>query len=146
MIKYLTIKKLAILLTSLIAGLSSGATKKSDTYEVLRVIDGDTLEIRMLNLPRELEKVKVRVAGIDTPETTYRAACPEELRLGKQATSFVRQRIDGAHITFKIHGWGKFARILADVYVDGESLRNLLIEEGLGVPYDGKKKSNPWCN
>ena len=35
---------------------------------------------------------------------------------------------------------GKYFRIVADVYVDGMSLAQMLLEAGLAKPYDGRKK------
>ncbi len=40
---------------------------------------------------------------------------------------------------------GKYFRIVADVYVDGKSLAESLIEANLGVPYYGKTKIKDWC-
>jgi len=40
---------------------------------------------------------------------------------------------------------GKYFRIVADVFVDGESLADELIEAGIAVPYDGGKKTHNWC-
>jgi micrococcal nuclease len=39
---------------------------------------------------------------------------------------------------------GKYFRILADVYVDGENLTDLLISAGHARPYDGGKREG-WC-
>ncbi|MCJ7765924.1 MAG: thermonuclease family protein [Thiovulaceae bacterium] len=39
----------------------------------------------------------------------------------------------------------KYFRILADVYVDGEALGEMLIYNGLAVPYDGGHKGKEWC-
>ena len=40
---------------------------------------------------------------------------------------------------------GKYFRIAADVYVDGESLGDMLIAAGVAVRYDGGKKTHKWC-
>ena len=40
---------------------------------------------------------------------------------------------------------GKYFRIVADVYVDGEDLGGLLVEAGAAVRYDGGKKTTSWC-
>jgi len=39
---------------------------------------------------------------------------------------------------------GKYFRIIADVYVDGENLASILIKKGLARPYDGGKRKS-WC-
>ena len=40
---------------------------------------------------------------------------------------------------------GKYFRIVADVFVDGESLADMLIEAGVAARYDGRKKAYKWC-
>ena len=40
---------------------------------------------------------------------------------------------------------GKYFRIAADVYVDGENLGDLLIEAGVAIRYNGGKKTHRWC-
>ena len=40
---------------------------------------------------------------------------------------------------------GKYFRIVADVYADGENLAEALIDTGIAVRYDGGKKNNSWC-
>ena len=40
---------------------------------------------------------------------------------------------------------GKYFRIVADVFVDGESLADELIVAGMAVAYDGGKKTHNWC-
>ncbi|MFV1985198.1 MAG: thermonuclease family protein, partial [Thiohalomonadales bacterium] len=39
---------------------------------------------------------------------------------------------------------GKYFRIIADVYIDGQSLADILINKGLAVTYDGGKRQS-WC-
>ena len=40
---------------------------------------------------------------------------------------------------------GKYFRIGADIYVDGENLAKVLVEAGMAVRYDGKTKMKAWC-
>jgi len=41
---------------------------------------------------------------------------------------------------------GKYFRIVADVYADGQSVGEGLVREGLAVVYDGGKKIKDWCD
>jgi len=52
---------------------------------------------------------------------------------------------DAEQINLKNMERGKYFRIAADVYVDGESLADMLIEAGMAVKYDGGKKTHKWC-
>jgi len=40
---------------------------------------------------------------------------------------------------------GKYFRIAADVFADGENLADILIESGMAVRYEGGKKTHNWC-
>ena len=52
---------------------------------------------------------------------------------------------DAEQITLKNMKRGKYFRIAADVYVDGENLADMLIEAGMAVSYGGGKKTHKWC-
>ena len=41
---------------------------------------------------------------------------------------------------------GKYFRIVADVYLDGMSLSQLLLDKGHAIRYDGGKKNISWCD
>ena len=116
-------------------------------YKIIRVIDGDTVEIEANFLPPPLKPtLKLRVFGIDTPEKKSRAKCDREAKLAKRATAYTQALIDES-ITrkIKIRKWGKYGgRVLGDIILDGKSLEGLLIDEGLAKVYRGGKKPN-WC-
>ena len=52
---------------------------------------------------------------------------------------------DAEQITLKNMERGKYFRIAADVFVDGENLADVLIEAGMAISYDGGKKTYKWC-
>jgi endonuclease YncB( thermonuclease family) len=117
-------------------------------YKVLRVIDGDTVEIEATFLPKELgSKLHVRVLGVDTPEKGFLAKCPQENELSLKAKDFTHDKIASAkEVLIDIKKWDKYGgRVLGDIFIDGKSLTNLLIENNFGVPYYGKKKVKDWC-
>ena len=53
--------------------------------KVIRVVDGDTLEVPLSCLPRDV-KLFVRVHGVDTPEKAPRAKCDAEAQLAAKAS------------------------------------------------------------
>lgn len=117
-------------------------------YQITRVVDGDTVEIKVDWLPKELgDKIKIRIFGVDTPEKGGRAKCSAEAKMGEQATKFAVETIYNAEsTTIVIKEWDKFGgRILGDVLVDGKSLRELLIKSGYARPYFGEAKKS-WCD
>jgi endonuclease YncB( thermonuclease family) len=126
---------------------AAGAEAAEYEWEVLRVIDGDTLHIRLEGLPPELADVAVRILGVDTPETGGRARCESERRTGERAAAFVEQALrDAETVTFEPTGWDKFGgRIDAIVRLDGQDLGAALIKNRLARPYDGGKRRG-WCD
>ena len=117
-------------------------------YKIIRVIDGDTVEIEANFLPAPLKpSLKLRIYGIDTPEKKSRANCDLEAELSKKATAFTQKVInESISKKIKIRKWDKYGgRVLGDIILDGKSLELLLLNEGLAKPYDGGKKLS-WCN
>ncbi len=107
--------------------------------------DGDTITFRIKGVhPIVGENIKVRVRGIDTPE--IRGRCEKERRLARKAKEFVARVLSKAErIELRDVARGKYFRIVADVFVDGRNLKTLLLERGLGVPYDGGRKRFVFC-
>lgn len=137
--------------------LAPGITYKSKTkplklytWQVLRVVDGDTLEVHIPSFPDELTPLKIRVIGIDTPEKGL-AKCKKEKELGYAATKYTADIIEHANtndksIKFGNIKWDKYGgRIDADVFIGGKPLSEMLIKSGYARPYDARKKSD-WCN
>lgn len=117
----------------------------SDLYnwQVSRVVDGDTVEVKVDFLPKELgNKLKIRIWGIDTPEKGWRALTMREADLGEAASIYTSTVVKNAkEVKVTIISWDKFGgRMLGDVIVDGKSLRLLLIQNGYAREYYGDKK------
>ena len=113
--------------------------------EVTSIYDGDTFRATIEGWPSIIgERVSIRVNGIDTPE--MRGKCDKEKRLARKAKQHtVAMLRAGKVIKLKNMMRGKYFRIVADVYIDGVSLTDSLIQAGLGVVYHGKTKSMNWC-
>ena len=120
------------------------------TYEfpITRVVDGDTVEFQAPFLPPPLKPVlSIRVYGVDTPEKGFRAQCPSEAARGAAATEFTKKAIANSKERYvTLMSWDKYGgRVLGDVYLDGQSLRALLIQNGYAREYYGEAKQS-WCN
>lgn len=119
-------------------------------YKVLRVIDGDTVEIEAPYLPDELGKVlHLRVLGVDTPEKGHLAKCQKEDDLSREATHFTEHEIAKARkVQILLKKWDKFGgRVLGDILLDSKHwLSELLISKDYAVSYHGEKKTTDWCN
>ena len=99
---------------------------------VRRIVDGDTVVVDIfLGFDTVLNKAKLRLYGIDTPET-YRPSCNEEKQHGLQAKKFTSDMCFDKDVTIKTYKdkKGKYGRYLADVIVDGKSLVQELKKNG----------------
>ena len=119
-------------------------------WKVIRIVDGDTLEIANQFLPEEL-KLFVRMKGIDTPEKAPRAKCEKENILAQKASNYTKNSIEKAQknrqkITFSEIKWDKYGgRIVAKVMINESDLGQELVKKGLARVYNGEKKKT-WCN
>ena len=134
---------LIILFLLLVTPTSSHSERSFGNYEgaiYVRNYDGDTITFNLPNLhPIIGNKIAIRVNGIDTAE--IRGKCDKEKYNAEQARDMVTDILkDAERIDLKNMGRGKYFRIVADVYVDGENLVEALIDSGMAVKYDGGKK------
>ena len=106
--------------------------------------DGDTCYITAKTFPEPLQKMSIRILGIDTPE--IRGDCGEEKALASIGREYANELFRAAdEITLENLDWDKYGgRVLADVYLDGELYSQKLIDAGLAKPYDGGTKES-WC-
>ena len=140
-------KKL-LLLTLSLGVLSVQATPEYGTVTVSKVIsvyDGDTFRVDIDSLPPIVGKnIPIRLNGVDTPE--IQGKCQQEEDLAIKARDFVRIKLANAkEIKLTKLQRGKYFRVVADVYIDGVSLEQELLENKLAYKYSGGKKIS-WCN
>ena len=100
---------------------------------VERVIDGDTVKMRVaIWLDQEI-LVSVRLADIDAPEL-FRPKCAAEKRLAKQAKVFAEHFLSGGEAALVGIKRGKYAgRVVARVEANGADLGAALVDAGLAV-------------
>ena len=114
-----------------------------------RIIDGDTFDCVLdLGFDVKLHKQRVRLAGIDTPESRINTKrYPERTQekvMGKAAKERLKELCTGK-FKLKSLGKGKYGRILGVPYTeDGEDICQKLISEGHAVEYWGGKKVKIW--
>ena len=117
---------------------TSGLEQK--TYRVLRVVDGDTLLL-------EHERTRVRLQGIDTPETVKENTPVQEW--GPEASQYTKRFVQDASGTVGIEIDGertdRHGRMLAFVWHGDRLLNEELVRQGLakaklGYDYSQAKK------
>ena len=122
---------------------------------VTRVVDGDTVDVE-IDLGFNMRyKDRVRMMGIDTPESRTRNKV--EKKLGKASKARLKELIIGnffsnnkgtsmgtkkqpIYLKTSKEGKGKFGRILGTLWKDGYSINDILIAEGHARPYFGGSK------
>ena len=116
--------------------------------KILRVVDGDTVDVDIdLGFGIWMHKERVRMMGIDTPESRTRDKVEKAFGLASKdrlkellpigSIQVLKTEIDRSGEDKK----GKFGRILGDFLTDdNRRCTNILVEEGHAVAYFGGSK------
>ena len=111
-------------------------------FTVTKVVDGDTLDIDVADPVGGQPTTRVRLWGVDTPETKHPKL--DVMYFGPEAAAFARQHVLGKRITLRLEPFqstrGKYGRLLAYVYFSAEEdppsaawmLNEQLINQGYG--------------
>lgn len=114
---------------------------------VLKVIDGDTVDLEIdLGFHVKITK-RARLSGIDVFEKNSRLVFEREL--AAKATAFLTNILERKIVKIKtfVDKEDKYGRILVEVYANDSDFENhnsvniMLIQEGLALHYDGGKKN-----
>lgn len=113
--------------------------------QITGIIDGDTLKAELENVPEPLNKISIRIRGVDTPE--IKGQCDSEKQKAQAAKITLKEWLKVTeNISLQNLKWDKYGgRVLADVFFDKISVSGYLIDKGLAVPYFGEKKTFDWC-
>ena len=112
--------------------------------KVENVVDGDTIDV-LIDLGFDiLFQSRVRLAGIDTPESRTKDLA--EKALGLESKEYLKKHLKDAKSiiikTEKMNSTEKFGRILGWLYVNGdtESVNDKMINDGYAWGYMGDTK------
>jgi endonuclease YncB( thermonuclease family) len=113
---------------ALVPASSFEADRSDDPEPVLvgktkRVIDGDTIKVVL-----DSGEISVRLASIDAPEHNQ--------PFGRQATSELRDLVDGRTVELSPQKQDRFNRLVAIVYVDGVNANTELVRRGAAWAYN----------
>lgn len=114
-----------------------------DSGIVIKVYDGDTITIasRLPYSNSDLYRFSVRLNGIDCPE--MKSHNEDEKECAKLAQLFLSEQLLQKRVELRNVTTEKYGRLLADVYLDGVCLNQLMIKKRLAVAYNGKTKVSP---
>jgi micrococcal nuclease len=124
---------LLFLLLSLIISTNSYSSQSSFTGQTIDVADGDTITV----LNQNNESVKIRFAGIDTPEGSQ--------VYGNQARQFVVSKVSGKRVRIVPDTIDRYGRTVALVLINGENLNEQIVARGHGWVYR-KYCTADYCN
>ena len=112
--------------------------------KVENVVDGDTIDV-LIDLGFDiLFQSRVRLAGIDTPESRTKDLA--EKALGLESKEYLKKHLKDAKSvvikTEKMDSSEKYGRILGWVYINGDtvSLNDMMINDGYAWGYMGDTK------
>ena len=112
---------------------------------LVKVVDGDTVDVDIdLGFGVWLRKQRIRLYGIDTPESRTRDKV--EKVYGLAAKDFLSKMLSTGEMSIKTHkdAKGKFGRILGELFIKtsvGElSVNQSLVENSHAVRYHGQSK------
>ena len=108
-----------------------GSATAQDFYLCTRVVDGDTIVVEIESIQE-----KIRLIGVDTPETVHPSKSVEYF--GKEASAFTKKMVEGKKVKLD-YDWqkrDKYGRLLAYVYLENGTFLNAeIIKQGYGFAY-----------
>jgi len=116
--------------------------------KVVKIIDGDTVDVDIdLGFGVWLKKERIRMFGIDTPESRTRDS--EEKKYGNAAKEFITGMLDdegGIVLKTRKDKEGKYGRILGELWrttdFADKSINDYMIEKHHAVAYHGQSKES----
>lgn len=108
--------------------------------KVVKVYDGDTFTIVTKIYDEPVCKIRVRLAGIDTPE--LKGCNGNEKTMALVARDKLSELILGKIVRLDNVTYEKYGRLLCQVYVDNINVNNWMISNNLAIAYNDRTKSN----
>ena len=103
-----------------------------------RVIDGDTVDANIdLGFDITIHK-RIRLAGIDTPESRTRDL--EEKARGLASKDKLIELLGDGNFVLESKEVGKYGRVLGTLHIDDMNINDTFVKEGFAVEYDGGTK------
>ena len=109
---------------------------------IVKVVDGDTVDV-IIDLGFSIHfSTRVRLYGIDTPESRTRDK-DEKVR-GFLSKDYLKDWLDQGGVIIRTYRdkKGKFGRVLGEMVVGGRNINLLMVEENYAVKYEGQSKDD----
>jgi micrococcal nuclease len=107
--------------------------------EVVKIVDGDTVDV-ILDLGFDMyKKERIRLNGIDAPES--RTLDVAEKELGLDAKEFLERRLEDCdNLWVATEKDGKYGRMLGDIWCSTTNINEEMVTRGYAWKYDGGTK------
>lgn len=112
--------------------LTISANSLAGQFKVTRVTDGDTVKIADNGV-----KMKIRLVGIDAPETSKKKNQPGQ-PFSKKSTSYLADLVLNKSVEVKSYGTDRYGRTLGVVFVGGKNVNLEIIKAGMAEVYRGR--------
>lgn len=109
---------------------------------VTSVTDGDTLTATVAAGPNRGTKLRIRLAGIDAPETAHGPKQPGQ-PLGNEAKAALTQLLRGGQIRVLVVDVDRYRRAVACVYVGDAFVNETMVRRGMAYAYHQYIKTLP---
>lgn len=101
--------------------------------QVLRVIDGDTIEAQIDYGCRTFGKWRVRLLHINAPE--IHSADPDAQAAAIRAKAYLQLLIEGKEVVIHTEKADSWDRLLGEIYLADVYINQKMIDDGYAVPY-----------
>ena len=97
--------------------------------KVLKVVDGDTIDLEIDHGMHIKSVQRIRLYGIDAPERFT----PD----GREATTWLRGMIENEEVTIRTikDRTEKYGRYLGEIFIDGDNVAEMMIAQDMAKPY-----------
>jgi len=109
----------------------SSPKNKHYPFTVVKIFDGDTLQVKGLDLI-----FTVRLVGIDCPEIGFNGH--KDQPFSQRAKQYLIQLVDHKKVAIKSYGTDAYKRQLAEVFADNKNINLEIIKAGLAEVYKGR--------
>ena len=111
------VAKSYFLISFLAVSMAAEAKLQAVSAEVLRVIDGDSITVRV-----DQTSYRIRLAEIDAPEM--------DQAWGEESKSALQEKLENQEVAMEIIDVDRFSRLVARVFLNGRQINREMLEEG----------------
>mgnify|MGYP002127553909 CR=1 FL=1 len=118
--------------------INSTKSKSSNTWQgvVIHVTDGDTLRVRPLGSNNKVDSLRIRIDGIDAPESCQ--------LYGKQSVAALKKLVLSKQVTITSKRFDDYGRDVAKVTVDNVDVGGWMVKNGHAWSYHYKFSNGPY--